>query len=131
MVATKRRLEEILEDIEEFNSYELSKSKTTERIDFSNMKQNWGQEVIPERFWINPAKTYKTRYGHRVSNIHVVMTNGKNEVTYPIKATIHVPTSSGKGEKLEYHIWTLDGRANINNPKDDLNLVEDLPLNDF
>jgi len=130
-MTTKRRLDEILDDIEEFNSYQLSKVKSSERIDFSNMKQNWGKEVIPERFWINPSKTYKTRYGYKVSNIHVVITNDKNEVTYPIKATIHIPSLNGKGEKLEYHIWTLDGRSNINNSKDDLNLVEDIPLKDF
>jgi hypothetical protein len=126
-----RRLEEILEDIEEYNSYELSKFKSTDRIDFSKMKKNWGKENIPKRFWIDPTKKYKTRFGYNVSNLKVNLTNDINEVTYPIKGIIHKPTNNGKNEKLEYHIWTLDGRSNVNNPISDFNLVEDKPLKDF
>jgi hypothetical protein len=79
--------------------------------DIEAMPKTWGTSVIPKEKWIDPAKTYKTRDGKRVIDIHIVMKNScGDEVTYPVKGSIVIRE---KPWKTEWAIWSLDGRADV------------------
>lgn len=74
-------------------------------------KRNWGSDIIPKENWIDPKKTYITRSGLRVIDIHIVMCNSTGrEVTYPIKGTVVVRE---RPYKTEYHVWSLDGKSDV------------------
>ena len=51
------------------------------------------------------------------------MTNGINEVTFPVKGSV-TTKREGKADKVDYRIWALDGRSNLNDTSDVDNLVE-------
>jgi len=57
------------------------------------------------------SKELKTVSGHRVIGVEFVETNSVgNKVTFPIKGSIVLRE---KPLKLEYNIWTKDGRLSI------------------
>ena len=71
---------------------------------------SWGTTNVPKEKWIDITKTYKTRNGKEVEGLHIVMHNScGDEVTYPVKGSVVVKK---RPRKTEYHIWSLDGRAN-------------------
>ncbi len=70
----------------------------------------WGSEFIPKDQWIDPTKEY-TCGGHRVIGLHIKLHNScAEEVTYPVKGSVVLRE---KPIKLDYRIWSLDGRADV------------------
>ena len=73
-------------------------------------KKRWGSDVIPREDWIDVTKKYKTRDGRRVVGLQIKMENSLGEeVTYPVKGAI----DNGPRKKMEYAIWTLDGKFSL------------------
>jgi hypothetical protein len=77
------------------------------------MPKNWGTDIIPKDKWIDPSKEY-TCSGKRVIGLKIelyVNYGGEDhEVTYPVKGSVVVKE---KPLKLDYRIWSLDGRADV------------------
>jgi len=120
-----KSLNSILLEIEQYNTKIYNSYKSTEKIDFSLTKKNWGSNIIPKKFWIDPNKKYITRNGYKVENLSIIMKNSNgNEVTFPIKGTLIIPRK-GKTNKETYEIWTLDGRKDINKINGNLDLILD------
>ena len=83
------------------------------KINFDKCRKNWGSDVIPKSFWVDISKNYKTMNGKKVILHNIVLENSVgNEVTYPVKGTV-ITKRAGRKDLEEYHIWTLDGRANV------------------
>jgi len=121
-----KSLNSILLEIEQYNTEIYNSFKPTEKIDFSLTKKNWGSNIIPKKFWIDPNKKYITRNGYKVENLSIIMKNSnENEVTFPIKGTLIIPRKN-KTDKKTYEIWTLDGRKDINRINGNLDLILDL-----
>ena len=60
---------------------------------------------------IDITKTYKTKNGHRVINLHYVPLNSVGDkVTYPIKGTVILNESP---YKTTYQIWAEDGSFDV------------------
>ena len=92
-----------------------------EPIDLSLTKKSWGIDVIPEKFWIDLSKTYKTRNGKRVVNLQKILYNFcGDEVTFPIKGTVVLCESPRKHKS---NIWTLTGH-NVVAGESEWDLVE-------
>ena len=111
-------VKKIIEDIKKHNKevYDLGK-------DISESKKNWGSDVIPKKHWIDVSKEYTTRSGHKVELHGIVMENCCNkEVTFPVKGTIYTERV-GKKTKLDYAIWTLDGRHSVFHDESPIDLV--------
>lgn len=107
-----KTLESILRDIHNHNEA-IFKNNMGQPIDFSKTKKSWGSDVIPEEFWIDITKNYKTRDGKKVILDGIVMKNEEdNEVTYPIKGSIITPRKDKK-DSVERAIWSLDGREDV------------------
>lgn len=82
--------------------------------------KQWGSDVVPKSEWIKQGTQYRTREGHKVIGIHIVLRNSLgNEVTFPVKGSI-----VRKNCEPRYQIWTLGGNAVLfSEHKDDL--IED------
>lgn len=78
---------------------------------------NWGSKVIPNKFHLTIGE-YESNSGDKIVIDRIVMTNGHNEVTFPLKGYIEKEVN-GK-MKRENNIWTLDGRVDVlkSNSKD-------------
>lgn len=78
--------------------------------DATSRRKNWGTEVTPKDKHIDPAKKY-TCGGKPVIGLEIVLHNSQGiEVTYPVKGSVVIKE---KPLKLEYRIWSLDGRADV------------------
>jgi hypothetical protein len=112
----------LFSSIEKYNNEILKSYSSTEKINFDLFKKNWGTDIIPKKFWIDPNKNYITKSGLNVVNIKIILTNSNgNEATYPVKGTIL--TKNGNELTSEYAIWSLDGRSDVvkgNNSNNDL-----------
>jgi len=102
-----KKLEKIFKDIETHNQKIFDNTKSTEKIDFSKTKKNWGSDVIPKEFWIDLTKEYKTIQGNKVILHEIKMK------TFPIKGIIY-KKRIGKKTLPIFMIWTLDGRSMVN-----------------
>jgi hypothetical protein len=89
---------------------------------------NWGTAVVDRNDWIDPAREYRTRRGHRVIGLRIALhASTGQEVTFPVKGTVIVQEAApGKRELSTYAIWTLDGRSSVvgGSNKEDLVPVE-------
>ena len=110
----EKELKKLLIAIEKHNENLYSKK---EKIDFSKTKKNWGKDVIPKKFWINPKKSYRTRNGMFVSNLTI----SKNNDTFCVKASYSKKKDS---ESFHYGIWTIDGRHSILELETEMDLIE-------
>ena len=82
--------------------------------------RNWGSDITPPEFVIDPEKTYLCN-GKQVIGLSIELYNScGREVTFPVKGTVVL---RAKPYKTEYRIWTLDGRSScmMENDKFDLN----------
>lgn len=72
--------------------------------------KSWGTTVVPKAKWIDLSKEY-TCGGKRVIGLNIQLHNSVgNEVTYPVKGSVVLRE---KPLKLQYRIWSLDGRADV------------------
>lgn len=82
----------------------------TERLILTEDMKNWGTKVIPKERWIDVNKSYICD-GKRVIGLYIKLHNDVgDEVTYPVKGSIVVRENP---IKLQYALWSLDGRADV------------------
>lgn len=85
---------------------------------------NWGTTNIPPEEWIDVDRPYRTRDGKMVINLNRVLHNSTgNEVTFPVKGTVVVRE---KPLRTEFHVWTLDGRADLFRALHPMDLVKEV-----
>jgi len=112
----------LVADIKKHNDVIFENTPRNQKIDFTKTKKSWGTDVVPKHLFIDLDKEYITLDGRKVELQQLVMTNGINEVTFPIKGTI-TTKKVGKKDKVECHIWTLDGRYDVSRTNDPKNIV--------
>jgi len=70
---------------------------------------------------VDVTKQYKTRSGKRVIGLIIHSDNDETNYTFPVKGSVVVRE---KPLKLEYAIWTLEGRFLVTGGENPRDLVE-------
>jgi len=89
-------------------------------IFINTFRKRWGTAMVPPAERIDPAKRY-TCGGRPVLGLAVELYNSYGEeVTFPVKGSVDM----GKGKKLQYRIWTLNGQSWVGESNQFTDLVE-------